>query len=125
MNNDFPIWLVVIDYIFGFLMFILILKFIFNLFVADGNKFYIVRLFSKITMQLIQISTKITPKFIVEPIIPIFVAWLIFMLRIYFLPLLIGYSSIGDFAFIFEKDIITLISSTILNMALYLNYGIY
>ena len=66
MNNDFPIWLVVIDYIFGFLMFILILKFIFNLFVADGNKFYIVRLFSKITMPLIQISTKITPKFIVR-----------------------------------------------------------
>jgi len=46
------------------------------------------------------------------------------MLRIYFLPLFIGYSAIGNLAFLFEKDIISLINTTILNMALYLNYGI-
>ena len=42
----------------------------------------------------------------------------------YILPLLLGYSSIGHFSFVFEKDIISSLNSTILNIALYLNYGL-
>ena len=46
------------------------------------------------------------------------------MIRIYFLPLLLGYSYIGKFAFVFEKDIITQVKSIILSIAINLNYGI-
>ena len=124
MKIVFPLWLISIDYILGFLMFILIIKFILNLFISEGSHFRIFRLFKKITEPILNSTSKITPNFIVKPITPIYLAWLLFMLRIYFLPLFIGYSAIGNFAFLFEKDIIFLINTTILDMALYLNYGL-
>ena len=124
MNNIFPIWLIAFDYTLALLMLILILKFIMNIFINEGSNIFILRFFTKLTNPIINISTKLTPQFIVKPIIPLYLAWLIFMVRIYILPILIGHSYIGKFAFIFEKDLITFINSSILNMALYLNYGI-
>ena len=124
MNIVFPIWLISIDYILGFLMLILIIKFILNLFITEESNFRVFRFFKKITDPMLNSTSKITPNFIVKPIIPIYLAWLLFMLRIYFLPLFIGYSAIGNFAFLFEKDTIYLINTTVLNMALYLNYGL-
>ena len=124
MNIFYPIWLIAIDYILALLMLILIFKFILNVFINEGSLFYIFRFFTKLTQPILNISIKITPNFIVRPIIPLYLAWLIFMVRIYILPLFIEFSSTGKFAFIFEKDLITFINASILKMALYLNYGI-
>ena len=124
MSTEFPIWLISIDYILGFLMLILIIKFILNLFITERSNLRIFRFFKKITDPMLNSTSKITPNFIVKPIIPIYLAWLLFMMRIYFLPLFIGYSAIGNFAFLFEKDTVYLINTTVLNMALYLNYGL-
>ena len=124
MNTVFPIWLISIDYILGFLMLVLIIKFILNLLITEGSHFGIFRFFTKITEPILNSTSRITPNFVVKPIIPIYLAWILFMLRIYFLPLFIGYSAIGKFAFLFEKDVISLINMTVLNMALYLNYGL-
>ena len=120
----FPIWLVAIDYLFGFLMALFIIKFILNILLPEESAFFILNLFKIITEPIINFSNKLIPYFIVKPIIPLYLAWLIFMIRIYILPLLLGYSSIGQFSFVFEKDIISSLNSTILNIALYLNYGL-
>ena len=120
----FPIWLIAIDYLFGFLMSIFIIKFILNILLPEESTFFIINLFKKITEPIIKFSNKLIPYFIVKPIIPLYIAWLIFMIRIYILPLLLGYSSIGHFSFIFEKNIISTLNSTVLNIALYLNYGL-
>jgi len=118
----FPIWLVAIDYLFGFLMALFIIKFILNILLPEESVFFILSLLKKITEPIIKFSNKLIPYFIVKPIIPLYIAWLIFMIRIYILPLLLGYSSIGHFSFVFEKDIISTLNSTVLNIALYLNY---
>ena len=120
----FPIWLVAIDYLFGFLMALFIIKFILNILLPEESVFFILSLLKKITEPIIKFSNKLIPYFIVKPIIPLYIAWLIFMIRIYILPLLLGYSSIGHFSFVFEKDIISTLNSTVLNIALYLNYGL-
>ena len=73
---------------------------------------------------MVNATSKITPNFIVTPLKPLYLAWIILMIRIYFLPMLIGYSYIGVFAFIFEKNLISAINNITLNIALYLNYGI-
>ena len=125
MNISFPIWLIIIDYILALIMAILILKFVLNLFINEESNFSFYKFFTKITSPILNATLRITPKFIVQPLIPLYVAWLFFMIRIYFLPLLLGYSYIGTFAFIFEKQIIEQIKSIILNIALYLNYGIW
>ena len=124
MINNFPIWLVALDYFLASLMIILLINFILNLFLNEASNFILYRFITKLANPIINITNKITPNFIVQPLIPMYIAWLIFMIRIYFLPLLLGYSYIGKFAFIFEKDIITQVKSIILNIAINLNYGI-
>ena len=124
MDISFPIWIIIIDYILALIMAILVFKFLLNLFIDEGSSLGFFKFFTKITSPIINITFKATPNFIVQPLIPLYIAWLFFMIRIYFLPLLLGYSYIGKFAFIFEKQIIEQIKSIILNIALYLNYGI-
>jgi hypothetical protein len=124
MVNIFPIWLISFDYILAFIMLFLIFKFVLNIFTNEVSSSIIFHFFNKLTKPIINISTKLTPDFIVKPIVPLYLAWLVFMIRIYLLPLLIGHTYLGKFAFVFEKDLITLINSSILKIALYLNYGI-
>ena len=124
MIDTFPIWLVVIDYFLACLMIILILKFILNLFISEGSNLVFFRFVNKVILPIINNTQRITPSFIVQPIIPLYLAWLIFMIRLYFLPIFIGYVYIGKFALIFEKDLFSQIKSIILSIALNLNYGI-
>jgi hypothetical protein len=124
MMNMFPIWLIIIDYIFGFIMIILSLKFILNLFINEDSKLSIFLFSNKLTLPIVNATSKITPNFIVAPLKPLYLAWIILMIRLYFLPILIGYSYLGTFAFVFEKNIISIINDITLNLALYLNYGI-
>jgi hypothetical protein len=124
MINTFPFWLVIIDYLFGILMIILSLKFFLNLFINEDSKLSFFIFISKVTSPMVNATSKITPNFIVAPLKPLYLAWIILMVRIYFIPMLIGYSYIGVFAFIFEKNLITTINNLTLNIALYLNYGI-
>ena len=124
MMNTFPIWLIIIDYIFGFIMIILSLKFILNLFINEDSKLGIFIFFNKLTSPIVNATSKITPNFIVAPLKPLYLAWIILMIRLYFLPILIGSSYLGTFAFVFEKNIISIINDITLNLALYLNYGI-
>ena len=124
MTNTFPIWLLGIDYLLAFLMFILLIKFILNLFLSENNNFIFFSFINRIVQPIINITIRITPGFIVQPIIPLYLAWLIFMIRLYILPLSIGYLYIGKFAFTFEKDLFTEIKSMFLNIAINFNYGI-
>ena len=123
MINNFPIWLVALDYFLACLMVILLINFILNLFLSEASNFILYRFITKLVNPIINITNKITPSFIVQPLIPIYIAWLIFMIRIYILPLLLGYSYMGKFAFVFEKDLITQVKSIFLNIAINLNYG--
>ena len=123
MIDNFPIWLTAIDYFLACLMIVLLINFIFNLFLSEVSNFVLYRFISKLTNPIINFTNRITPSFIVRPIIPMYIAWMIFMLRIYLLPLFLGYSYVGKFAFTFEKDLITQVKSIFLNIALNLNYG--
>ena len=124
MINNFPIWLIALDYFLACLMVILLINFILNLFLSGASNFILYRFITKLVNPIMNITNKITPNFIVQPLIPIYIAWLIFMIRIYFLPLFLGYSYLGKFAFTFEKDLITQVKSIFLNIAINLNYGI-
>ena len=123
MINNFPIWLVALDYFLACLMVILLINFILNLFLSEASNFILYSFITKLANPIINITNKITPSFIVQPLIPIYIAWLIFMIRIYLLPLSLGYSYIGKFAFVFEKDLIFEVKSIFLNIAINLNYG--
>ncbi len=124
MINNFPIWLTAIDYILAILMIILCIKFVLNLFLSERSNLGISRFVSRLVNPILNITDKITPDFVVQPIIPLYLAWVILMIRLYLLPLILGYSYLGKFALIFEKDLILQIKSILLTIALNLNYGI-
>ena len=123
MIDNFPIWLVVVDYFLACLMIILLINFILNLFLSEPNNFILYRFITKLANPIINITNKITPSFIVQQLIPLYIAWLILMIRIYLLPLFLGYSYMGKFAFVFEKDLISEVKLIFLNVAINLNYG--
>ena len=123
MINNFPVWLITFDYFLACLMIILLINFILRLFFSEDSNFILCRYVSKFSHTIINITIKITPSFIVQPLIPIYIAWLIFMLRVYLLPLFLGYSYMGKFAFTFEKELIAQLKSIFLSIAINLNYG--
>ena len=123
MINNFPIWLVALDYFLACLMVILLINFILNLFLSEASNFVLYRFITKLANPIINITNKITPSFFVQQLIPLYIAWLILMIRIYLLPLFLGYSYMGKFAFVFEKDLINKVKSIFLNIAINLNYG--
>ena len=84
MINTFPIWLVAFDYILAFLMLVLFFKFILNLFFNEGSNLAFFRIISKIILPIVRFCEIITPSFMVQPIIPLYIGWLIFMKKIYF-----------------------------------------
>ena len=123
MINNFPVWLVALDYFLACLMIILLTKFILNLFLSEVSNFVLYSFITKLAQPILNITNKITPNFIVQPLIPIYIAWLILMLRVYLLPLFIGYSYMGKFAFTLERDLIIQLKSVFLDIAVNLNYG--
>ena len=123
MINNFPVWLIALDYFLACLMIILLINFILNLFFSEVSNFVLYRFITKLAQPIINTTHKITPSFIVRPLIPIYIGWLIFMLRVYLLPLFLGYSYMGKFVFIFERDLINQVKSIFLNIAINLNYG--
>ena len=124
MKIDYPLWFLLIDYGLGILMWLLLLKFILSLFFSESSK-------SKIILKIYNFANFIlgkfytfTPKFLPDPIIPLYFSWILFLIRFYILPLALGYPYIGKFAFTFEKDLLTEIKAIFLSIAINLNYGI-
>ena len=79
MIDNFPIWLVVVDYFLACLMIILLINFILNLFLSEVSNSVLYRFITKLANPIINITNKITPDFIVQQLIPIYLAWLFFM----------------------------------------------
>jgi hypothetical protein len=61
--------------------------------------------FVKFTNPLLKIFKPLTPKFIIQPLVPLYVAWFFFMIRFYLMPYLLGYSVMGMLSFPLESEI--------------------
>ena len=101
----FPIWVIVLDYVTGAIMWTLIGRTAMNVFLPIDSPFFFMRMFVKLTDPFIRIFRPITPGFLEEAIVPLFVAWFFFMFRFYFMPWALGYSVMGMLSFPLEGDI--------------------
>ncbi len=63
------------------------------------------RFFVRVTDPILKFFRPITPKFLVRPVIPLFVAWIFYMVRFYLMPLLLGFGVMGTLSFSLEGDI--------------------
>ena len=100
-----PIYILVIDYILGIIMWTLIGRSAMNIFQKEDSQFFFMKVFVKFTNPLLRIFKPITPEFIIQPIVPLYVAWFFFMIRFYLMPWILGYSVMGMLSFPLESEI--------------------
>ena len=98
-------FILAIDYILGVVMWTLIGKVAMNFFQRENSEFFFMKVFVKVTNPLIRLFRPITPSFIIEPLIPLYVAWFFYMIRFYLMPYLLGYSVMGMLSFPLESEI--------------------
>ena len=98
-------FILTIDYILGVVMWTLIGKVAMNFFQRENSEFFFMKVFVKVTNPLIRLFKPITPSFIIEPLVPLYVAWFFYMIRFYLMPYLLGYSVMGMLSFPLESEI--------------------
>lgn len=105
MLSAFPLWVIVLDYLLGVVMWTLIGRAAMNLFLPADSEFFFMKAFVRLTDPVLKVFRPITPGFLVEPVVPLFVAWFFFLFRFYVMPWLLGYSVMGMLSFPLEGDI--------------------
>ena len=100
-----PIWILVLDYILGIIMWTLIGRSAMNIFQREDSNFFFMKAFVKLTNQIIKLFRFITPSFIIPLFVPLYVAWFFYMIRFYLIPYLLGYSVMGMLSFPLESEI--------------------
>ena len=101
----FPLWVIIIDYVLGVIMWTLIGRMAMNIFLPINSDFFFMKFFVKATDPVIRLFRPITPAFLIEPLVPLYVAWFFFMIRFYLMPWLLGYSVMGMLSFPLESEI--------------------
>ena len=102
---EIPIYVYIIDYILGVVMYTLIGRSAMNIFQKEDSEFFFMKVFVKYTNPIIKIFKFITPSFIIGPLVPLYVAWFFYMFRFYLMPYLMGYSVMGMLSFPLESEI--------------------
>ena len=103
MLNNYPLWIIIFDFVFGLFFWILILKFILHLFYSNETTVKVVSKFYKSSDRIYSKLNIIIPNFLPYPLISIYLCWLIFIIRFYILPMFTGPENIGYNVFFFEK----------------------
>ena len=114
-----PLWEIIPDYILGAIMWTLIGRAGMNIFLREDSGFFFMRFFVRTTEPLLRAFAPITPKFLVRPLVPLYVAWFFFMLRFYLMPLVFGYSVLGVLSFPLESRAAEILDDIYKNLAAY------
>ena len=102
MESAFPLWVLVLDYALGVVMWTLIGR-------TAMNVFFFMKFFVRATNPLLKAFDFITPGFLIRPLVPLYIAWFFFMFRFYVMPWLLGYEVMGMLSFPLESDIAKMI----------------
>ena len=100
-----PLWVNVIDYILGMIMWTLIGRSAMNLFLPEDSDWFFMKVFVRATNPILRVFRPITPSFLVPLVVPLYVAWFFYMFRFYAMPWLLGYSVMGMLSFPLEGEI--------------------
>ena len=80
-----------------------------NLFQKEDSEFFFMKVFVKFTNPVLNLFKFITPSFLIRPVVPLYIAWFIFMIRFYLMPILLGYGEMGMLSFPLDSEISRLI----------------
>ena len=100
-----PLWVLILDYILGIIMWTLIGRSAMNIFQREDSNFFFMKAFVKLTNPIIKLFRFITPSFIIHLFVPLYVAWFFYMFRFYAMPYILEYYVMGMLSFPLESDI--------------------
>ena len=112
MDPAFPIWVIIIDYALGIVMWTLIGRSAMNIFLPENSEFFFMKAWVRATNPMLHLFDKITPSFLIRPVVPLYIAWFFFMFRFYIMPVLLGYEVMGMLSFPLESEIASFIYQT-------------
>ncbi|MEC8539200.1 MAG: hypothetical protein VXY51_08605, partial [Pseudomonadota bacterium] len=78
-------------------------------FVSEQSDFFFMKAFVRMTDPMIRAMAKLTPGFLVDRLRPLYVAWFIFMIRFYIMPVVLGYDVMGMLSFPLESELALII----------------
>jgi hypothetical protein len=107
--TEIPIWVIAIDYLLGMVMWTLIGRTAMGFFLPQDSNFFFMKFFVRVTDPLIKLFAPITPSFLLDLLVPRYIAWFIFMFRFDVMPWLLGYSVMGMLSFPLEGEIARMI----------------
>lgn len=113
MSSAFPIWVLLIDYLLGMVMWTLIGRFGMRLFLPEESNFFFMRFFVRVTDPLLRLFDPITPAFLLPQLVPLYVAWFFYMTRFYVMPWLLGYSVMGMLSFPLESEFAHMVAQVV------------
>ena len=105
MSANFHPLVYIIDYILGIIMWTLVGRVAMNIFQREDSEFFFMKVFVKFTNPILRIFKLVTPSLIIQPLVPLYVAWFFFMIRFYLMPWILGYSVMGMLSFPLESEI--------------------
>ncbi len=111
--NEIPILYLFTDYVLSFFMWLLIFRFFLNIFFSNQTETKIIKILFNFSNKFIIIFDKIVPSFLPNQLVPIYLGWIFFMVRFYFLPLTIDYNAVGYYSLILEKNIYKMFSTNL------------
>ena len=100
-----PIWVLILDYILGIIMWTLIGRSAMNIFQREDSNFFFMKAFVKLTNPILKLFRFITPSFLIPIFVPLYVAWFFYMFRFYAMPYILGYDVMGMLSFPLESEI--------------------
>lgn len=103
--DAFPLWVIILDYVLGTIMWTLIGRAAMNLFQPEDSDFFFMKFFVRVTDPILRLFAPITPGFLIPFTVPLYVAWFFFATRFYLMPWLLGYSVMGMLSFPLEGEI--------------------
>ena len=106
---EIPFYVYVIDYILGVIMYTLIGRSAMNIFQKEDSEFLFMKAFVKLTNPILDLFKFMTPSFLIRAVVPLYIAWFIFMVRFYLLPVMLGYGEMGMLSFPLDSEISRLI----------------
>ena len=105
MAQAFPLWVIIIDYSLGVVMWTLIGRTAMNMFQPENSDFFFMQAFVRLTDPLILLWKPVTPPFLLPPLVPLYVAWFFYLARFFIMPYLLGYSVMGMLSFPLEGEV--------------------
>ena len=95
MGEDIPALGILIDLPLGILMWAAVLRFLLSMVIQEDSRMPVMRFLNGLVMPLVRVFRFFTPRWVIDRLAPVYLAFWLLILRYYVVPLAVGYDVNG------------------------------